>query len=46
MKQIENDVVKALLDYLVTRPYQEVAGAIQVLSNLKDVEVKEENNHE
>jgi hypothetical protein len=34
MKLIREELVKALLDYLVTRPYMEVAGAIQELSNL------------
>jgi hypothetical protein len=42
MKQIKEELVKALLEYLMTRPYGEVAGAVQELSQLKDVEIKEE----
>jgi len=40
MKLIREELVKALLEYLVTRPYGEVAGAIQELSQLKSEEVE------
>lgn len=35
MKLIREELVKALLDYLMTRPYGEVAGAVQELSKLE-----------
>ncbi len=34
MKQIPNEVVQALLNYLAQKPYAEVAQFIQVLSRL------------
>lgn len=42
MKLIREELVKALLDYLMTRPYGEVAGAVQELSQLKNVEEPKE----
>jgi len=38
MKLIREDLVKALLEYLMSRPYREVAGAVQELSQLKSVD--------
>lgn len=35
MKLIREELVKALLDYLMTRPYGEVAGAVQELNKLE-----------
>ena len=44
MKLISNDLVKALIEYLMTRPYGEVANAVAELSRLQDApEEKEEN---
>lgn len=37
MKLIKEELVKALLDYLMTRPYGEVAGAVRELSRLENV---------
>lgn len=36
MKLIKEELVKALLDYLMTRPYGEVARAVQELLKLED----------
>lgn len=38
MKLIKEELVKALLDYLMTRPYGEVAGAVQELIKLETLE--------
>lgn len=41
MKLIREELLKALLDYLMTRPYGEVAGAVNELSQLKSDEDKD-----
>ena len=38
---IEKEVVQALLNYLGTRPYNEVAQAVAVLAQLKPLENKQ-----
>ena len=50
MKLISEDLVKALLDYFMTRPYGEVCVAVNELSQLKNfeepkkpIEIKKEN---
>ena len=44
MYKITKEIRDALIQYLSTRPYAEVAGGIQALQSLK--EIKEENNEE
>lgn len=47
MKLIKEELVKALLDYFMTRPYGEVAGAVQELSQLENAkEVPKLDNKE
>lgn len=46
MKLIREELVKALLDYLMTRPYGEVAGAVAELSKLEDAPEKKEKQNE
>ncbi len=44
MYKIEERVLTATLQYLATRPYQEVADLIMILRNLQKVEPKKEND--
>jgi hypothetical protein len=40
--EIDKQTVEALIAYLITKPYSEVAGGIKALSELK--EIKDEKN--
>jgi len=48
MKQyiIDEEVLRGIFSYLVSRPYQEVFQGIQALQQLKELEVTEEKNEE
>jgi len=43
MKKIPSELVKALIEYLATRPYNEVAGAVDALSKLEDIDTKQKD---
>lgn len=42
--EINEDLATGILNYLVTRPYQEVYQAVQALQSLKEVEETKKTN--
>ena len=43
---IDEEILRGILSYLVSRPYQEVFQGIQALQQLKELKVTEEKNEE